>query len=187
MKKISFYNILNLASEYQQQMRIWRNQDFVRSKMFHPHLISEAEHLTFLEKLAANPHRQVFVGFLADQPFGVLNCDYFPENNDLEFGFYLIDQDQVNSGLGLVMEYVLLNYAFDRLRVSRVFCRTFTRNKKVVSLHSKFGFQTEQIDQMNEEKFALQSITPEVWQEQRSKIENLLKYIAPIDEMEQLS
>jgi len=93
--------------------------------------------------LKDNREKNYYVCFLGNKPFGVLYYEFFRKNNNLEFGYYLTEQEFINSGLGIVMEYSLLNHAFYDLKVNKVFCRTLSSNEKVVSLHMNFGFETE--------------------------------------------
>jgi len=116
---VNFINILNLDDMYVKKMREWRNQDFVRQRMF-----KEEEHARFIEHLKDNREKNYYVCFLGNKPFGVLYYEFFRKNNNLEFGYYLTEQEFINSGLGIVMEYSLLNHAFYDLKVNKVFCRT---------------------------------------------------------------
>jgi len=45
---VNFINILNLDDMYVKKMREWRNQDFVRQRMFNREIITEEEHARLL-------------------------------------------------------------------------------------------------------------------------------------------
>jgi len=42
--------------------------------------------------------------------------------------------------------YLLINYGFKKLLLKKIFAKTISNNKKVVSLHKKLGFKTMQIN-----------------------------------------
>lgn len=140
---IRFINVTDLSEEYASKLREWRNQEHVRSKMFNQNIISSEDHARFLHSLKENKNKKVYVAFIDDRPFGSFWFEVFDDWNNLELSYYLIDEELLNSGLGIVLEYVMLNHAFYDLKAHKVFCRTLTYNKKVVDLHTKFGFATE--------------------------------------------
>lgn len=183
---VSFINILELDDIYIKNLRDWRNQDFVRQRMLNQQIITEEEHAGFIEHLKNNKEKRYYISFLGSRPFGVLCYDFDKKNNNLEFGYYLIEQDLINSGLGIVMEYSLLNHAFYDLKVNKVFCRTLASNEKVVSLHTKFGFVTEGILKQHVktiggyDDITLQAITESMWAQKKEKIEKYIRVIVDI-------
>jgi len=139
--------------------------------------------------LKDNREKNYYVCFLGNKPFGVLYYEFFRKNNNLEFGYYLTEQEFINSGLGIVMEYSLLNHAFYDLKVNKVFCRTLSSNEKVVSLHMNFGFETEGIlrqhVRINDgyEDITIQAINERAWAQNRPKIEKYLRVIVDVDKI----
>ncbi|OQA16771.1 MAG: hypothetical protein BWY64_02453 [bacterium ADurb.Bin363] len=178
---VHFHNILDLDAEYISNLRNWRNQDFVREKMFNQGLISEDEHGKFIEHLREISEKRLYICFIGEKAFGVLDYNLFINNNSLEFGYYLIEQGYTNSGLGIVMEYALLNHAFYDLNVHKVFCRTLSNNEKVISLHKNFGFLTEGVMKQHIKMVnrymdvTIQAIYESIWRDNRIVIEKLLK------------
>ncbi|MEN2775428.1 UDP-4-amino-4,6-dideoxy-N-acetyl-beta-L-altrosamine N-acetyltransferase [Acetivibrio clariflavus] len=180
---VYFYNIFDLDEEYIERLRYWRNQDFVRENMFNQHIISEDEHNEFISKLKDNKLKRFYICFMGIKPFGVLYYEYLSNSNNLEFGYYLIDKNYINSGLGIVMEYAILNHAFYKLNVDKVYCRTFVKNNKVVSLHNNFGFLTEKIvkyyikDNESYLDVAVQAIDKRNWENNKKSIEKYIKVL----------
>lgn len=180
---VHFRNILNLDEEYIIKLRQWRNQDYVRNNMFNQQIISEEEHSSFVASLKDSQEKSINICFVGEKPFGVIHYDYFRKNDNLEFGYYLVDASYNNSGLGIIMEYALLNHAFYELEVHKVFCRTLARNEKVVSLHSHFGFFTEGVlrqhikIQNNYLDIVFQAIDKNTWDLNKPKIEKYIKVL----------
>lgn len=180
---VHFHNVLNLNEDYISKLRQWRNQEYVRNNMFNQDIITEEEHNSFIASLKDNKEKCINVCFVGEKPFGVIHYDFFKENNNLEFGYYLVDSSYNNSGLGIIMEYAILNHAFYELMVHKVFCRTLTRNEKVVNLHSYFGFITEGILRQhikikdNYLDVTFQAIDKNTWDLNKSKIEKYIKVL----------
>ncbi|AKA70305.1 GNAT family N-acetyltransferase [Clostridium scatologenes] len=185
--RITFFNILDLDDEYRINLRNWRNQDFVRSKMFNDSIISYDEHMKFLEILKKRNDKKFFVCFCDNKPLAVLCYDIFDDS--IEFGYYLVNKEYINSGFGAVLEYALLNHGFYKLNIYKMFCRTLDTNKKVIELHKKFGFQSfyEKILVRNEYKhICRQVILKHEWKEKKKKIEKIIKYLIPLENIDEL-
>lgn len=164
------------------QVRDWRNNDFVRKHMFNNQIITENEHKGFLDGLQNSVNRKYYIAFFDGKPFGVLNTNIDSDGKKLEFGYYLTDIRYVDGGFGAILEYALLNHAFFSLNVKTVFCRVLTENKKVISLHKRFGFEII----MSDEEICFQSIGAERWKEKQKYIENIIGSILPISDIGRL-
>jgi len=177
--KIRFVNLLDADEEMKWQVRAWRNNDFVRRNMLSSHIISESEHEKFLSKLQKDDAVRYYIAFYDDEPIGVLNMHIDFYGRKSEFGYYLSNIKYVDSGFGAVLEYVLLNHAFYELKLETVFCRTLLKNKKVVALHKRFGF-----DEMSQDgEICFQSISVSKWIDKRKHIENIIGSIFPLQEI----
>ena len=184
MKQINYriQNLLSMDALVKEQLREWRNQPFVRSQMIQSEEISPSAHEAYLQNLPNHPTRQVYFLVEGEQPLGVINLDWFQKKSSLEFGFFVIHEKDQYRGLGALMEYMILEYAFSQLTVSNVYCRTLTTNEKTIALHRKFGF-----DSRGEEKLASgnvllhQNITYETWQKKKEPLKRMLLRMAPVD------
>lgn len=186
--KISFIDILNLGDQYKNNLREWRNQDFVRQKMFNDKIISLDEHIRFLECLKENESKKIFVCFCNMEPFAILQYDVCADNS-MEFGYYLINKKWIDGGFGIVLEYAILNYGFYKLKVDKIFCRTLKINTKIIALHKKFGFQSENKKILLNDEYkdiCYQTILIENWKEKKESIEKIIKYFIPLKNIENL-
>ncbi len=177
--RISFINLLDTEDKMKWQVRAWRNDDFVRKNMLNTHIISESEHKEFLGKLQNSISDKYYIALYEGEPFGVLNMHVDIDRKRLEFGYYLSDIKYVDGGFGVILEYVLLNHAFDCLKLETVFCRTLSTNKKVVALHKRFGFDST----MSDEQICYQSISTGKWKDKREYIENIIDRIFPVHDI----
>ncbi|ENK0555900.1 UDP-4-amino-4,6-dideoxy-N-acetyl-beta-L-altrosamine N-acetyltransferase [Clostridium sporogenes] len=186
--EIKIIDILKLNQKYKNKLRIWRNQDFVRKNMFCQEIITKEQHSQFIDSLIERTDKKFLIAFRNNIPFGVLYYTFFEKDNSIEFGYYLIQQNDINSGLGIVLEYMLLEHAFENIGAEKVFARTFDFNNKVVNLHKKFGFHTENIFKKNTdldklEDVHFQSIFKYDWNKKKKKVKPLVEFICPIVNM----
>lgn len=181
--KIDIIDLLDLDNEFGIKLRDWRNQEFVREKMFNKEIITLDEHIKFLNKLAIVREKKIFICFLNEEPFGVLQYD-IADATSIEFGYNLIDINKVNSGLGAILEYEMLNYGFYKLNRQNIFCRTLTSNRKVVELHKKFGFKSKVENLIfNEENIEIcyQDIYESDWKNIENKFKKTINVLIPLD------
>ncbi len=186
--EIKIIDILKLDQKYKNRLRIWRNQDFVRKNMFCQEIITKEQHSQFIDSLIERADKKFLIAFRNNIPFGVLYYTFFEKDNSIEFGYYLIQQNDINSGLGIALEYMLLEHAFENIGAEKVFARTFDFNNKVVNIHKKFGFHTENIFKKNTdldklEDVHFQSIFKYDWNKKKKKIKPLVEFICPIVNM----
>lgn len=177
--RIRFINLLDAGEKIKMQVRTWRNDDFVRKNMLNTHIISEQEHENFLAKLQNDISVRYYIAFYDDEPIGVLNMHIDIDAQKLEFGYYLSNIKYVDSGFGAILEYVLLNHAFYSLELDTVFCRTLSNNKKVVTLHKRFGFDVIKCD----EQICYQSVSADRWKVNKEYIESVINKIFPIQDI----
>ena len=101
---ISFENILNSTLEEQKEIRIWRNKEDVRKYMFNNKIISEKEHLKWLESLKRATNKEVFYVVYNNIKIGIASIDKISEEI-YEFGYYLNDLVPKGKGIGKKVYY----------------------------------------------------------------------------------
>lgn len=62
-------------------------------------------------------------------------------NGKAEMVRLIIDNSFKRKGIAYDAENLLLEYAFNYLRLNKVYCYTYVDNKPVIDLHTKFGFK----------------------------------------------
>ena len=115
----------------------WRNQDFVREKMVNQHIISEDEHIRFIEKMKKDDNRNLFVFYLDDEPFEVFQYEIFPERNAATCGNYLISRDYQQMGYGAIGDYFIGEIIFDYLKIKKLEFEVLGCNEKLLARSKK--------------------------------------------------
>jgi UDP-4-amino-4,6-dideoxy-N-acetyl-beta-L-altrosamine N-acetyltransferase len=57
-----------------------------------------------------------------------------------EFGYYVGEAEQQDTGIAAEAEYLMLAHAFDGMGLKKVFCESMGRNARVLNGHKRFGF-----------------------------------------------
>ncbi|MBF0218884.1 MAG: UDP-4-amino-4,6-dideoxy-N-acetyl-beta-L-altrosamine N-acetyltransferase [Gammaproteobacteria bacterium] len=138
--------MLRLPQPAEREMiRQWRNHPQVRRTMFNDHLISQEEHLNWLQRMASDPTRQLLLFIYQGQAVGVSNFYQIDTvAQSCYWGFYLNPEAGSNSRerlqMWLTIQSESLAYAFTDLACHTLFDETFAFNRQVLEIHRKFGF-----------------------------------------------
>lgn len=60
-----------------------------------------------------------------------------------DWAYYLASPTTRNRGVGACVEYLILRFVFDALRLNKLWCEVFRENARVWALHESFGFRRE--------------------------------------------
>lgn len=170
-------NVINVSSEIKARIRDIRNEEQVRKWMYTDHLISKEEHEAWLKRLDADKKNIVFIVSIDNnEPLGVLSINSIDKNHEkAEWAYYLTGS--ARSGLGAVLEFFILDYVFNVLKLKKLNCEVIENNDSVISLHLKFGFQQEGFRKYNIVKNGtrigvyLLGMTDIEWKENKDKIQ----------------
>ena len=129
-----------------EQLRLWRNSEFVRSKMISREEISKSEQIRWFE----NRDESIRLDFIIEDKNGnsigsAYLFDIDQKHKHAEWGFYLGSEDFTKGGYALEAMILLYKYGFEELNLKKVYCRTLSSNPKVVQLHKTFGLNQEGI------------------------------------------
>lgn len=178
MKSITFQDILD--TPYTQELRVWRNLDFVRTNMTNKALIDNATHLKYLTMLRQKRNtRKVFVGLEEGAPFGVVNFAIHKTEGYIEPGMYLMNSSFLGKGYGMAIQYARLEYIFEVMPEGRMRTIVLASNERNQRLQYKSGGileeHTEVVDEFGHRQTAyVISINREAWMAKR---ENMKKEI----------
>ncbi len=121
----------------------WRNSERVRSNMYTDHLIPEAEHRAWFERIRKEPIPVFLVFELRGKPIGVVSVSQIDRrHNRCYWGFYLGDPE-APPGSGSSLGYFGLNYIFDVLKIRKLCAEAFAFNKASIRFHERLGFVAE--------------------------------------------
>lgn len=127
----------------------WRNAPENWRCFFNPRPILRARQKAWREALLKDESRLFFmiVDLRSGQPAGTIGLDHIDRlNQSAEIGNVLIGERRFR-GAGLAREAsaLLLDFAFSRLNLRRVYLYVFAENKPAVSLYRALGFKREGI------------------------------------------
>lgn len=128
------------------KIREWRNQPFVRNKMYSQHDITEEEHKKYIQALLNDENRGLFVFYLDDEPFGVFQYVLHKKDNCVECGNYLVDEEYQNLGYGTLMIFFQSEIIFNIFGCKKSCGEILECNKNIISMNKKMGAQLERIE-----------------------------------------
>ena len=184
--KLHLKNFVNLNNEELALVLAWRNSDIIKQLVaFDPKSISFPEHKAFVEGLRSRSDRCYFLIKEQDRDLGVvclLGIDFF--NRRCTWGDYT-NPSLVNTGTGVILEYIALHLAFEVLGLHCLRCETLENNQAARRLHDFFGFETEGIlrdyvyrrEDSHYYNVIVMSINDERWKGQKVRIEKLLELL----------
>ncbi len=151
-KKITLKTLVSCSLEQQTQVREVRNQVGVRSSMYTEHEIGLNEHLGWISRLKSDRKQIVFAVLNEEQnPIGVVSVNALDAlHKKADWAFYLDENER--GGLGAALEYNLIEYVFNVLKLDKLNCEVIETNEAVVKLHKKFNFLEEGFRRENIEK-----------------------------------
>ena len=123
---------------------VWRNSPDVRPYMYTDHLISPDEHAQWFAGLEGDERRRYWIVEMDGAPVGLANlADIDRHNARCAWAYYLADPSVRGLGIGSYVEYWVLEYVFEGLKLAKLWCEVLASNEAVWKLHETFGFVVE--------------------------------------------
>ena len=145
--KISMQKFGKLRSIKTEELEIilcWRNSPGVRNNMYTQHEITLSEHQNWWKSVEKNKTQQYFMYELKGVALGVVSFNKInAQSKNSSWAFYA--SPEATRGTGSKMEFLALDYAFEQLKLHRLYCEVLCFNSSVIKLHEKFGFKVEGI------------------------------------------
>lgn len=148
MKIIRLVPVVDLNVAQKATLLQIRNLSDVRRLMFTDHIIGDAEHAAWIDRLRTDATKQVYAVTDAGAVLGLIslyNIDALHKKAD--WAFYLAPE--ARGGLGTALEYRFLDYAFGEAGLQKMNNEVLDSNDAVRRLHYKFGFKPEGIRRQN--------------------------------------
>lgn len=124
----------------------WRNSEGVQKNFFDQDLLTPEIHTWWLENRVETGQVAQFI--IVDNETGkdigttfIRDIDY--KNKKGEYGIFIGEVIAKGKGLGTEAGKLTLEYAFNELKLHKVFCRVFTENKGAIKADLKAGFIQE--------------------------------------------
>lgn len=181
---LHFINIID--SPYKYEVRNWRNQEYVRANMIDSNVISEEQHEKYLEHLQASDDQKVFIAMLADEPIAVMTYRINREEGYVVSGSYLIREEYMGKGLGVILGYVRMEYIFSIMPDGLMRTVVMETNQKNLALQKDFGCRETGKEEVvrsngNREIMVTLEMTHLEWEKKRPRIERLMSRLMPLE------
>lgn len=124
----------------------WRNQDNVRKKFINQDLITREIHLEWMENIISTGKAVQFIIVVksTNVPIGsVYIRDIDHKNKKGEFGIFIGENQYCGIGLGTEAIDVIIKYAFQQLKLNKIFLRVLSSNITAIACYQKAGFKYE--------------------------------------------
>lgn len=124
----------------------WRNNEEVRRFFIYQEPFTIEGHEKWLKEMIDSGKGYQFMICLTDndEPVGSTYLrDYDPLHNKAEFGFFLSSSEVRGRGIGSESLMLTLEFAFDELKLHKVFARAFSDNQASINSFLKCGFKKE--------------------------------------------
>lgn len=140
-------NILrDIKLEDKEMIRQWRNMPEVAKYMYSDHNITLEEHENWFNRILKDKESHYFIIVSDEQDVGLVNLynlDY--EHKRCYWAFYLANPSVRGKGVGSFVEYSILKYVFQELKLNKLCAEVLDFNESVLNMHKSFGFKEEGI------------------------------------------
>ena len=134
----------NMSQNDKDKIRQWRNKPAIAKFMYTDHEISAEEHEKWFSQITRDPTRRYWIIVCDDKDVGLVNIYNLDlRNKRCYWAFYVAEEGMQGKGVGSFVEYSILSYVFNQLKLRKLCCEVLDFNESVVAMHKKFGFQVE--------------------------------------------
>jgi UDP-4-amino-4,6-dideoxy-N-acetyl-beta-L-altrosamine N-acetyltransferase len=179
MLKRENYKLRDLKKDDSGLVLEWRNSDHIRANMYTDHIISKEEHEQWFEQIFVTQNSIYMIFEFQHRPIGLVNTSQIDRQNNKCFWAFYLGESNAPRGSGSIMEFLFLEYVFEKLNIRKICCEVLSFNTTTIKLHKKFGFQEEglfrqHILKNNEYKdVVFMSLFHDSWLEIKPKIQKL--------------
>lgn len=123
----------------------WRSAPEILAQMFADEPPTRARHLEWLAGIQARGDRQEFVIVerATGRSIGTIGLEIDSRNRRAEFGILIGEPDARGKGYAREAGELILRYAFDDLKLHRVYLHVFAENEPAIRLYEALGFSRE--------------------------------------------
>lgn len=129
-----------------EQNTIWINSEYISDIMGYLPVMPFSQQIDWFEKLKNDKSRLIFAICLKESKkyignTGLGKIDFI--NRHTMFSIFIADQTYHNKGIGSTVTRLMLDFAFKRLNLNKVYLQTSERFVSAVKMYEKFGFQKD--------------------------------------------
>ena len=133
-----------LTQEDIELVRTWRNSPEVAQYMYTENEISAEQQEAWFDKVKDDESSRYWVIKYDDKKIGLASLTGISKVlGSCYWAFYLGTDVPRGGGIGSKIEFNVLEYVFNELKLNKLRCEVMIFNDKVISMHEKFGFRRE--------------------------------------------
>ena len=124
----------------------WRNNPNVLKNFIYQKLLTKKEHLSWLETQVKNKKAYQFIIHINEDSKDIGSVylrDVDLKNKKAEFGIFIGDDSARGKGIGTLATKKILEFAFQKLKLNKIFLRVFAENLNAIASYKKSGFVKE--------------------------------------------
>lgn len=125
-------------------VRNWRNSPDVAPYMYNEMHITAEQQVKWFDKISNDNTSRYWIIEYEGKKLGLASLTGIDKTlSSCYWAFYLGDLSVRGGGIGAKIEYNVLEYVFNELKLNKLRCEVFVTNDKVIKMHEKFGFRRE--------------------------------------------
>lgn len=125
-------------------VRGWRNSPEVYSYMYTDGVITPEQQEGWFDRINRDQSSIYWIIEYAGKKMGLASLNGIDHTlQSCYWAFYLGVVGSRNAGIGAKVEYQIMKYVFEELKLNKLRCEVFVSNEKVITMHEKFGFRRE--------------------------------------------
>lgn len=125
-------------------VRQWRNNPDVAKYMYTDEHITEDQQQKWFDRVKDDPTCKYWMIRYNNVLIGVASLTGITRHlSSCYWAFYLGDISNQGAGIGSKIEFNVLEYVFNELKLNKLRCEVIAFNDKVTAMHEKFGFRRE--------------------------------------------
>jgi UDP-4-amino-4,6-dideoxy-N-acetyl-beta-L-altrosamine N-acetyltransferase len=134
----------DVRTEDENSILRWRNLPEVADYMYTDHRITTEEHKRWFQRMLDDRTSRYWIIVCDGEDVGLANIyDLDEPNRRCSWAFYVASPNVRGKGVGSFVEYSVLSFVFDELKLHRLCCEVLGFNEAVVEMHRSFGFEQE--------------------------------------------
>ncbi|MBO4775571.1 MAG: GNAT family N-acetyltransferase [Lachnospiraceae bacterium] len=120
----------------------WRNSDYVRSRFIDQRLFTKESHEYWLKNFVETGKVAQFIILLDDEPVGsVYLRDIDNDEKSAEYGIFIGEESARGKHVGTKAAKLILSYAFNELKLDKIFLRVYKDNPGAIKSYENAGFK----------------------------------------------
>jgi UDP-4-amino-4,6-dideoxy-N-acetyl-beta-L-altrosamine N-acetyltransferase len=136
--------LILVQEDHIETIRDWRNSEQVKAYMYTDKYITLEDQRKWFESIKGSPKSKYWIISWDKKELGLVSLTNIDTAlNSCYWAFYLGDTSVRGAGIGGKVEYKILEYVFENLKLNKLRCEVFAFNEKVIKMHEKFGFRRE--------------------------------------------